>query len=238
MLKFILKNGWLTAAFLLLTPVSLIFFIGIQSALGQVTGQFAAYQNIPQATQLVQLSHLPAGAVVLVRGQIEGSAGTDLLIYQEHPVPGQETAYQEPFAQIFPQFGLTLPDGSLPILPSQSRERVIQHELHTVPAGDKLQAGFKAGDTVMVMGQWQPGPAASLIEVTGITSLDKDQYLAEWQTDFQKIEWLRNGLGLITLLGLIVLVMQWRRAKTNPPSAEGEVWPTQTQETAPTASQS
>lgn len=238
MTKFIPKNGWVTAVLLLLTPVTLIFFIGIQSALGGVTSQFEDYQNIPQVTQLAQLSNLPAGTKVLVRAQIKAAAASDLIIYQERPTPGRETTYEELFAQVFPQFELVLTDGLLPALPSQTRDRVIQHELHTIPAGDRVHTGFKVGDTVMVQGQWQPGADPALIEVTGITSLDKEQYLAEWRADFQKIEWLRTGLGLFTVFGIIVLVLQQRRNRINPPAAEDEVWPAQTSETAPTASQS
>lgn len=238
MLKFISKNGWLTAVLLLLTPITLIFFIGIQAALGGVKSQFEAYQNIPQATHLAQLNRLPAGTAVLVRGRLVDSSASDLLIYQERPAPGRETTYQEQFNQVFPQFDLALADGSLPVWPSQTRERVIQHELHRQPADDRVRTGFRAGDTVTVQGQWQPGPVPSLVEVTGLTSLEKAQYLAEWQADFQKIEWLRNGLGLFTLFGLIVLALQWRRAKTNPPAAAEEAWTTPSNETAPTASQS
>lgn len=238
MLKVISKSGWLTAVLLLLTPISLIFFVGIQSALGSVKSQFEAYQNIPQVTQLAQLSSLPAGTVVLVRGQLEAENRSNLIVYQERPAPGRETAYQEQFNLIFPGFELALPDGSLPIWPSETRERVIQHELHSVPAGERIHTGFKGGDTITVLGQWQPGPTPTLVEVTGLTSLDKAHYLAEWQSDFQKIEWTRNGLGLFTLFGLIVLVWQWRRAKTNPPTAEEDAWTAPTNETAPTASQS
>lgn len=238
MLKTFHKNGWLTAILLLLTPITLIFFIGIQSALGEVKSQFEDYQNIPQVTQLGELNKLSADTVVLVRGQIEDSNTSDILIYQERPTPGRETTYEELFAQVFPQFKLTLPDGSLLALPSTTRDRVIQHELHSLPVGDRIRDGFKDGDTVMVMGQWQPGASPGLIEVTGITSLDKAQYLSEWRADFQKIEWLRDGLGLFTVIGIIVLVLQWRRTKTTPPTAKDEAWPAQTNETAPTTSQS
>lgn len=238
MLKIIYKSGWLTAILFLLTPIALFFFIAIQSGVGQVKSQFEDYQNIPQVTQLTELNNLPAKTIVLVRGQIENSTASDLLIYQERPTPGRETTYEELFAQIFPQFELALPDGSLTILPSTTRDRVIQHALHSLSAGDQIRDGFRDGDTVMVMGQWRSGTSPTLVEVTGITSLDKEQYLTEWRADFQKIEWLRDGLGLFTLFGIIVLVWQWRRAKTDPPAAEEEAWPTQTNEAAPTASQS
>jgi hypothetical protein len=242
MMNYIRQSGWLAALLLFLTPITFIFFVGIQSAYGQVKSQFEAYQNIPQVTQLAELRRLPAGTIALVRGRIEGSptaeAVSNLIIFRERPAASREVGYQEDFARVFPEFHLTLPDGLLTVLPSQSRAQVIQHEPHTIPAGERMFTGFSVGDMVTVQGQWQPGAQPVLSEVTGITSLDQARYLAEWQADFQKVRWARDGLGLFTLLGVIGLIVQFRRAKTKPPLVEEEPWAAQTTETIPTASRS
>jgi hypothetical protein len=139
-----------------------------------------------------------------------------LLVYQERPASDRETRYQEEFPLIFSELVLDLPDGQLAISPSLSRERVIQGELHSERVGDRTYTGFRSGDIVTVQGEWQPAAAGSppvLQDVTGISSADRVTLLAEWQTAFQQVSWARNSLGLLTLLGLVLLVVEWWRNK-------------------------
>jgi hypothetical protein len=56
--------------------------------------------------------------------------------------------------------------------------------------------------------------------------------MAEWQDTFQKVAWARNILGFLTLLGIIFLVIQFRRSRANRSPQENELWPTPTTETA------
>lgn len=202
----------------------------------QVKGKFEAYQTIPEITSLAALQAEPAAEVVMLRGQISketcrlapctlDSTG-GLLIYRERPAEGREVRYQEEFGYVFPQFVLALTGGNVLILPSETRERVIQHELHTVPSGDRQLTGFQIGDTVTVQGEWQPQPGASsaLVDVTGITGGDKQSLMTEWQTAFQQVGWVRNILGLLTGLGLILLIIQLRRNRGGNNPEETTEW--------------
>jgi len=243
MLNLIRNSNWATGALIFFMPVLLIFFLGSQMAYSQVNGRFEAYQNIPEVTHLAQLNTLPPKALVLLRGTISPAtprpnfveARPDLIVYQERPADGRDARYQEEFPLIFPQIVLDLPDGQIAILPSLTRQQVIQHELHAVPSGDRLHTGFGLGDVVTVQGQWQPtsGGVPALQEVTGISGVDKQTLLTEWQAAFQWVRWARNGLGLLSLLGLGLLIIQWRRVKTNHPAEESDRWPNQTTENAP-----
>lgn len=236
--KLVGKINWVTGLLIFSMPVMLVFFLGSQMAYSQVKSQFETYQNIPEATRLADLKSIPAGQVVMLRGQIAASsmsaAGSELLIFRQRPGEGREVRFGEEFNLIFPEFGLQLPDGLVKISPSLTRERIIQHELHTVSSGEDKLTGFRPGDNVTVQGEWQPA-TTTLFEVTGITGADKPSLMAEWQEAFQKVGWVRNGLGLLTLLGLILLVVRLRQARINPPVVEGEACPTPKTETAPTA---
>lgn len=240
MLKIIKQSNWFTAILIFFLPVGLIVLLGSQMAYSQVKGKFEAYQNIPEIATLAELEKMPADQVVMLRGRISeasslGSEGVapDLIIYQERPAGGREVRYREEFPLIFPEFVLELSDGTLTIIPDLSRERIIQHELHTVPAGDRQRTGFRIGDVVTVQGQRQPGPRSGpvLAEVTGITGATKQGLMAEWAAAFQKVASLRNGLGLLTLLSIILLAIQLRRAALNKDG--GEEWQTPTTKTAP-----
>lgn len=244
MLKAISQNNWLTGLLILSMPVLLVFFLGSQMAYSQVKNQFEAYRHIPEVTHRSELAALPANQVVMVQGRMALSeqiaslstspaAAPDLLVFQERPTEGREVRFQEEFPLVFPEFGLQLPDGSVTVLPSLTRERVIRHELHTVTAGELEYTGFRPGDMVMVQGQWQPA-SATLSEVTGITGADKASLLAEWRAAFQKVSWLRNGLGLLTLLGIILLAVQIRRLRTSRQSEASKEWPTPKTKTTPT----
>jgi hypothetical protein len=242
------RGNWLAGALIFFMPVLFIFFLGSQMAYSQVKGQFEAYQAIPEVTRLSELAMLPANQVVMLRGQMMAAScvpakasacdhGSDLLIFRERPAEGREVRYQEEFQQLFPEVGLELADGAVVIQPSLTRERIIQHEPHVVSAGDRQYTGFRSGDRVTVQGQWQPGQPPVLVEVTGITSVDKTQLMLEWQAAFQKVGWARNGLGGLTLLGVVLLIAQWHRTKDKANSKDEEIeeetWQPQETKTAP-----
>lgn len=238
MAKLVGRINWVTGLLIFSMPVMLVFFLGSQMAYSQVKSQFETYQSIPEVTRLADLQAVQAGQVVMLRGQITGSAigpgGSDLLVFQQRPAEGREVRFGEEFSLVFPEFSLQLPDGVIRISPSLTRERIIQHELHTVNSGEDRYTGFTPGDTVTVQGEWQP-ETLTLNETTGITGADKTGLMSEWQDAFQKVGWVRDGLGFFTLLGLILLVVRLRQAKANPPAAESDACPTPQTETATTA---
>jgi len=225
-------------------PVVLVIFLGSQMAYSQVSGGFEAYQSIPEVTSLSQLEALPADEIIILRGHISEAsapangrqAAAKLLIYQERPTDGREVRYREEFPLIFPQFVMDLSDGSIAIEPSLTRDKVIQNELHTVAAGDRVHTGFQTGDLVSVQGQWQPKLSSNpaLVDVTGITSVDKQTLIADWAADFQKVGWARNILGLVSLVSIVLLVVQLRRTRTD--REESTKWKSQETTTAPTTS--
>jgi hypothetical protein len=223
MLKWVGKNGWLTGLLIFSMPMMLVFFLGSQMAYSQVNSQFQRYQNIPEVTSLAQLETIPAGQVVMVRGQIAVSPpdvpSSKLLIFQERPTEGREVRFGEEFPLVFPEFEMSLNDGQIKISPSLTRERIIQHEQHTVTQGELTLTGFRPGDLVTVQGEWQP-TTATLSEVTGITGTDKAGLMAEWQDSFKLVGWVRNGLGFLTLVGLVLLVVRVRQARTRPMADE------------------
>ena len=165
MFKLIRHSNWFTGAMIFFMPVLLIFFLASQMAYGQVKGKFEAYQAIPELTRLSALANLPAGQVVMLRGAIspanqdhsQDPAAPDLIIFRERPAEGREVRFQEEFPLVFPEFVLDLPDGPVVISPSQTRERVIHHEIHTVTIGDRQRTGFRPGDMVTVQGEWRRG---------------------------------------------------------------------------------
>jgi len=241
MIKSIFKNNWLAGLLIFFMPVLLIIFLGSQMAYSQVKAQFDAYQNIPEVTSLSELTNLPAGQPVILRGQISAdtpghsqNVDTELIIYQERPADGRAVRYREEFELVFPAFVMELSDGPVNILPSLTRERVIQEELHTVTVGDRQHTGFRMGDTVSVQGNWAPTQASAptLNDVTGITSASKQRLITTWQSDFQKVAWARNGFGLFSLLGIILLVIQWRSSRRTPKETDEE-WTTPKTKTAP-----
>lgn len=242
MVKLIKQSNWLTGSMIFFMPILLIFFLGSQMAVGQVRSKFEAYQRIPEITSLSELESIPAGQVVMLRGRMAeaivpaASPMQELVVFQERPADGREVRYREEFPLEFPELGLDLPDGTVMILPSQTRERVIQNELHQVRQGDRDYTGFRVGDLVTVQGEWQPAGGPTLIDVTGISGSDKQSLMAGWQDAFRKVSWARNGFGLLTAVSLILLVIQLRRrrGRSSPPSEE-EAWPTPETKTAPTA---
>lgn len=223
MVKLIGKSGWITGLLIFSMPIMLVFFLGSQMAYSQVNSQFETYQNIPEITSLAQLETIPTGQVVMVRGQIAVSppdvTSSNLLIFQERPTEGREVRFGEEFSLVFPEFEMSLNDGQIKISPSLTRERIIQHEQHTVTQGELTLTGFRPGDMVTVQGEWQPA-AATLAEVTGITGADKASLMAEWQDSFEKVSWIRNGLGILTLVGLVLLVVRMRQTRARPTADE------------------
>ncbi|HRV93024.1 MAG TPA: hypothetical protein P5526_12750 [Anaerolineae bacterium] len=236
MIKVIGRSGWVTGLLIFFTPVLFIFFLSSQMGYSQVKGKFDAYQDIPEITSLAELQAQPATNVVMLRGQISEEtcrlipcttdASGGLIVYRERPAEGREVRYQEEFGYVFPPFVLALTGGHVQIMPSETRDRIIQHELHSVPSGDRRLTGFQVGDTVTVQGEWQPQPGApsTLIDVTGITGGDKQSLMAEWQTAFQQVSWARNILGLLTGLGLILLIIQLRRSRGSNNPEETTEW--------------
>jgi hypothetical protein len=226
MFKLMDKNNWLSGLLIFFMPVMLVFFLGSQMAYSQVKGQFETYQNIPEVTRLADLETIPSGQIVMLRGQIIGSSLTTtvskLLVFQERPTEGREVRFGEEFSLVFPEFDLALSGGRIRISPSLTRERVIQHERHTLTSGEMTRTGFRPGDLVTVQGEWQPA-RATLSEVTGIAGADKASLMAEWKDSFMKVSWVRNGLGLLTLAGSILLVVRLRQARAN--RLENEICP-------------
>jgi hypothetical protein len=226
MFKLIKGSQWWVGSLIFFMPVLLIFFLGSQMAYGQVKGKYEAYQDIPEVSHLADLAAWPAGQVVMLQGRLapigpEPDRLGGLIVYQERPAEGRDARYQETFPLIFPEFSLVLADGAVPVQPSMTRARVIQNELHTMSHLDRRYTGFRAGDLVTVQGEWQPSKGM-LAEATGLTSLNKAALMADWYLRFQQVSWARSGLGLLTLLGLILLVVEWRKSKK---SAEVEAWP-------------
>ena len=235
MIKLFKNSHWLVGGLIFFMPILLILFLASQMAYSQVNGKFETYQNIPQVSELAALETLSAGQVVMVRGRISAAAAppfdekTNLVVFQERPADGREVRYREEFPLVFPKFDLDLPDGTLTIIPSPSRDLVIQRELHKTLKDDREYTGFRQGDTVTVQGEWQP-ESQRLDEVTGITSLDKADLMADWQAGFRKVRWARNGLGGLTVVSLILLFIQWRRTR----SKEKDSWPIQETPITPT----
>lgn len=243
MLKVLQRSNWLVGALIFFTPILFIFFLASQMGYSQVNSKFAAYQAIPEVSSLADLRTVPPGEVVMVRGQIlaatplgHNPVASDLIIYQEQPTEGREIRYREEFDLVFPDFILELPDGAVVALPSQDRERVIRHTLHTLPDGEMTYAGFRIGDTVTVQGAWQPGDEPLLWDVTGVSSIDKAAMMAEWRSAFGWVGWARNGFGGMTLLGIILLIVQLRRVKREQAIEEAEPWTTTPETTEATTS--
>lgn len=237
MFKLIRQSGWFSAVLILSMPVLLVFLLASQMAYSQVKGRFDAYQAIPEIARMSDLERVPAGQVIMLRGRIAaGNAApgsTDLVVYRERPAEGREVRFQEEFPLVFPAFALELPAGAVQIEPSLNRDLVIYHELHRVEVGDRERTGFRPGDTVTVQGQWQP---ARLFDVTGITGADKAALLQEFRQGLETMGQVRNVLGILTFASIMLLVIQWRRARTARPETEAESWQTPETGTVPTAS--
>jgi hypothetical protein len=242
MFKIIAKSNPFIGAAIFFMPIVLVFFLGSQMAYSQVKSRYEAYQNIAEVSRLSDLAQLPAGQVVMLRGRIAPEScrvtptavcdsAEQPIIFRERPAGDREVRFREEFEKFFPEFIMELADGPIMIVPSQTREPIFQHELQIVSAGDRERSGFGIGDVVTVQGQWQPSPAPRLGEVTGVTGAGKAGLMQEWQLAFQQVSWARNGLGLLSLLSLVLLWVQLRRVKAN--KAREETWPPQKTTTTP-----
>ncbi|MEZ4713084.1 MAG: hypothetical protein R3A44_38195 [Caldilineaceae bacterium] len=228
------KVNWLTGALILTMPISLIFYLGVQMAYGQVQRRYESYAATPQIGSVTALLAQPVGETVLLRGEIAASASSagataPLLIFQERPRDGREVRYLEEFSLNLPEFALRLSDGVVTIQPSAENAAAISHELHSTPMDDRTFTGFQVGDVVTVQGKWQPAPDAQsaprLIDVTGVSGADEATLLAEVQAGMQKVRLARDGLGLLTLASIVLLVVQLylqRKSRTADQQAVGE----------------
>ncbi|MEZ4660576.1 MAG: hypothetical protein R2911_23720 [Caldilineaceae bacterium] len=164
-----------------------------------------------------------------------------MLIFQERPRDGREVRYLEEFPLNLPEFTLQLADGVVIVQPSTENAAAISHELHSTAIEDRTFTGFRVGDVVTVQGKWQPAAGQStplLVDVTGISGADEATLLAEVQAGLQKVRLAKDGLGLLTLLSIVLLVMQLYRQRKGGSAGRGdnqegpEEW-RQTTETAP-----
>lgn len=263
MKKLLHRIDWLTGLLIFAMPICLVFFLGVQMASSEVQSEYESYAALVEYTSVANLQPVAAGSTVLLRGAIvdpatvaalppqpttEQAAGA-LLIYQERPLDGREVRYLEEFPLIFPAVALKLADGNIiGVQPSEDGTRTISHEAHRVTLADRAFTGFQIGDTITVQGKWQPmsadRPLPFVVEVTGISGADKAALQAEVQAGLQKVSLSRDGLGLLTLAGIVLLVFRVYRQRRNPPtdpmeqlSAEGEesqTWRPPTTETVPT----
>lgn len=258
MKKLLSGSKGLMGLLILSMPISLVFFLGSQMAYGQVQRRYTTYVALSEYTQLAELQALPAGTTILLRGDLAGpvagsittnSAAGPLLIYQERPLAGREVRYLEEFPLVLPPLALTLPDGALVIEPSQESERTISHELHRLTVADREFTGFQAGDTITVQGKWHPATADQvrprLGDVTGVAGVSKAVLQAEVQRALQKVRLARDGLGLLTLISIVLLVWQVYRQRQHPAvtataeqttatTEETQQWHPPTTETVPT----
>jgi hypothetical protein len=243
MFKALKNSAWLTGSLILLTPLMLFFFLASQMAYSQVQSRFADYQNITEVTQAADMAGLSAGETVFVRGRLSEATcrlaspsvcdyqpAGGLIVYQERPAGGREVRFQEKFNQFFPSFVLDLADRQVIVVPSSQPEHIIRAEPHRVLEGDRELTGFKVGDAVLVQGQWQPGEKPTLRGVTGISGGDKQSLMAEFETGFQLVGWARNIFGLLTVLGLFLLISRRRRLRQKQ-TEEVEEWGLQDKKT-------
>jgi hypothetical protein len=214
------QTGWFAGALIVLMPVLVIFLLGVQVAHGQVRARLEVYQAIPEIETLADLQVVEPKQIIIVHGQLaplENRQPNDLLVFQERPTDGREVRFQEEFPLVFPALTITLPDGELSIEPGEAEERTIQGELHSFPLGDRTLTGFRAGDAVNIQGRWEP---PILSEASNITSIRHSAVIAELESRLAIVAWVRNGLGLITLVSVVLFVRAARQAKLAPPAEE------------------
>ena len=242
---------WLSSALLVAMPLLSIGFLASHLAFSQVAGKFERYQSIPELTRLADLQTLQPATIVMLRGRLShlacpsgpcasGSHLDDGIIYQEHPAEGREVRFQETFRQVFPPVVMQVPDGTVVVSPSTKRDPVLRHVHHTVLHGNRGRSGFRVGDVVTVQGQWQPGRTPSLVHVTGITGIGKQRLIADWQRALRQVAWARNGFGLLTVSGILIVIVRRRRARARSLSHRvgAKTWHRRNAKNAPITSRS
>jgi len=210
------QTGWLAGALIILMPVLVIILLGVQMAHGQVRGRLEVFQAIPEVETVAALQSLEPGEMVILHGQLaplENRPMDALIVFQERPTDGREVRFQEEFPLVFPALTLTLADGDIAVQPDDEIERTIQGELHSLTVGDRTLTGFQAGDTVNIQGRWEP---PLLSEAANITSIRHRDVIAELESRLAIVAWVRNGLGLITLVSVILFIRAARQARTAP----------------------
>lgn len=236
------RGGWLTGLLIFSMPIALVFYLGVQMAYSEVQSEAESYAALAEYTKMAELQSLPAGATILLRGQIAELASSQarlpaasteaeapvgpLLIYQERPLDGREVRFLEEFPLVFPAITVQLADGNVVVESNADDARTISHELHEITIDDRKFTGFQAGDTIMVQGKWQPTTAGQrlpmIVEVTGVSGADKAALQAEVQAGLQKVRLAKDGLGLLTLAGFVLLIIRVYRQRKNPPSSQDE----------------
>lgn len=249
MLKFLRQSNWLTGIASLIMPFLLFIFLTSQMAITQANARLDTYlsQDIAEYTSLASLDSVPSEQVVMLRGKISANtppgqnpADPNLVIYQTRPAGGREIRYQEKFPLIFPEVVLDLSDGQIAVFPNMGEERIIQNELHTVTDGDRDLTGFRIGDTITVQGKWYPNKNTQahpvLRDTTGVTSVSRGELLADWQSRFELIKLIRNIFGVLSLISIIFIGIQYRKYRIAQRQMENEEeWPkTPKTKTAPT----
>lgn len=259
MKAFLRRSDWVTSLLIFAMPITLVFFLGVQMAYSEVQSEVASYAALTEYTNLAALQAVAPGSTILLRGQLAEStallpaqpaadAAGPLLIYQERPRQGREVRFMEEFPLVFPPVVLMLADGTINVQSNAESARAISHELHHLTLADREFTGFQVGDMITLQGKWQPltsgQPLPFVVDVTGISGFAKTALQAEVQAGLQKVRLAKDGLGLLTLAGIVLLGIRLYRQRRQPPTGltglgdeaeeEGKEWRPPTTETVPT----
>ena len=233
------RSGWNTALLIAL-PLMVMVFLGSQMALKQVASKSSVYVDMPEITQIAALRRLPPGADVMLRGRIVAAddAGSDLVIYQERPADGRAVRFREVFDQRFPAMELALADGRARVRPRPESKYIMRHAPHLITVGDRQQSGFRAGDVVTVQGRLQldQDGVPMVVDVAGVNGRNKAELLSEWQEATRQVTWVSRVAGLLSALGLLVVILRMRQWWVYDRAKEAKTWRRQTTKAAPAAS--
>ncbi|ETW94804.1 MAG: hypothetical protein ETSY1_33275 [Candidatus Entotheonella factor] len=212
---------------MLAMPLVWIAFLGTQMALQQVERKSATYREMPEISRVAVLQDLPPNTSVMLRGRIAAPAVSDgLIVYQERPAEGREVRFREVFEAHFPAIELALSDGRVRVIPRPESDYIIRHAHHTVTIGDRQRSGFRPGDVVTVQGLWQPERLPVLTEATGMTGIDKASLLAEWQRAIRNVTWVSRLTGVLSILGLGIIILRVWQWRTSHRMEENKTWRT------------
>ena len=97
------------------------------------------------------------------------------------------------------------------------------------------RSGLRPGDMVTVQGRWQPDQAGVpvLAGVTGITGIDKAALLSEWCIAIRSVKWVSCLAGLLSVLGMVMLILRLWQWRANACTKETKTWMHQTTKDAP-----